>query len=382
MLLSWQRSLEDVKWGGPPGPRATPSSAWSGNRRRPKSRSRGTRADQGVRPTWRLHQLGGPQAHGRLPCGRGSVRPRPPTAFWHRKPGVANLGSVDVPHSIQRIAPLPGTALALLNRIPPRPGEVEQLKILFDKEPLLVNAISQVAVASGKFDAAAPAVFGALLQKVGAAELMEIAITLLVREYLQRALSVAEDERYWRYTLACAVCCEEIALPGEDNRIFGYVAGLLHDIGRLALIAAYPDKYGNLMTLIDRMFRENPFFDLLSHEKMLFGMDHFATGSWLASKWELPLWLRAITGKFNEASSGEYRPLVINIRSGTRLAHSLGFGYLESAPRAEIRDILGQLPGAWERWQSMDQWKLGQEHMRGKIEAKLNLYALSIPETD
>ena len=296
--------------------------------------------------------------------------------------GIANLGSVDVPHSIQRIEPLPGTALALLNRIPPRPGEVEQLKILFNQEPLLVHAIGQVAIASGKFDAGEPAVFGALLQKIGAAELMGIAITLLVRGYLQRALSVAEDERYWRYTLACAVCCEEIAQPGEDNRLIAYVAGLLHDIGRLALIAAYPDKYGNLMTLIDRMFRENPFFDLLAHEKMLFGMDHFATGSWLAEKWELPPWLRAITGKFNEASSGEYRPLVVNIRSGTRLAHSLGFGYLESAPRAEIRDILGQVPAAWERWQSMNQWKLGQEHMRGKIEEKLNLYALSVSETD
>jgi hypothetical protein len=130
------------------------------------------------------------------------------------------------------------------------------------------------------------------------------------------------------------------------------------------------------------MFRENPFFDLLAHEKMLFGMDHFVTGSWLAEKWELPPWLRAITGKFNEGSSGEYRPLVVNIRSGTRLAHSLGFGYLESAPRAEIRDILGQLPAAWERWQSIDQWKLGQEHMRGKIEEKLNLYAVSVSETD
>ncbi len=289
---------------------------------------------------------------------------------------------MDVPHSIQRIAPLPGTALALLNRIPPRPSEVSQLKILFDQEPLLVNAIAQVAVASEKFDAGEPPVFSVLLQKIGATELMEIAITLLVRGYLQRALNVAEDERYWRYTLACAVCCEEIASPGEDNRLIAYVAGLLHDIGRLALIAAYPDKYGNLMALIDRMFRENPLFNLLSHEKMLFGMDHFATGSWLASKWELPPWMRAITGKFNEASSGPYRPLVVNIRSGTSLAHSLGFGYIESAPRAEIKDILGQLPAVWQRWQSINEWKLGQEYMRSKIEAKLNLYALSVPETD
>ncbi|HLK20400.1 MAG TPA: HDOD domain-containing protein [Bryobacteraceae bacterium] len=289
---------------------------------------------------------------------------------------------MDVPRSIERIEPLPATALALLNRIPPRASEADQLKILFDPEPLLLNSIGRVAVASGKFDAGEPPVFGTLLQRLGAAKLFEIAITLLVRRYLQRALSVAEDERYWRYTLACAVCCEEIAQPGEDSRLIAYVAGLLHDIGRLALIAAYPVKYGNLMTLIDRMFRENPFFDLLSHEKLLFGMDHFAAGTWLATNWQLPLWLRAITGKFSDASAGEYRPLVVTIRSGTRMAHSLGFGYLESAPRVEIRDILGQLPAAWERWQSIDQWKLGQEHMRSKIETKLGLYAGPISESD
>lgn len=288
---------------------------------------------------------------------------------------------MEVPRSIERIEAPPATALALLNRIPPRPSEVDELKSLFDPEPLLVNSIGQVAVASGKFSAGEPAVFGALLEKLGASKLLEIAITLLIRRYLQRALSVAEDERYWRYTLACAVCCEEIAPPGEDSRLISYIAGLLHDIGRLALIAAYPVKYGNLMTLIDRMFRENPFFDLLSHEKMLFGMDHFEAGSWLAANWKLPLWLRAITGKFSEASAGEYRPLVVNIRSGTRMAHSLGFGYLASAPRAEIRDILGQLPAAWERWQSLDRWKLGQEHMRSKIETKLGLYGVSASES-
>jgi HD-like signal output (HDOD) protein len=301
---------------------------------------------------------------------------------WHPKHRIANLGSMEVPQSIQRIEPFSGSALALLNRIPPQPGEVKQLGILLEQEPLLLNAVGQVAVASGNYNGDNPLDFAAISERIGAAESIEIAITLLVRGYLQRALSVYEDRRYWRYTLACAVSCEEIAKPGEDNRLIAYVAGLLHDIGRLALVAAYPDKYANLLTLIDRMFRENPFFDLLSHERMLFGMDHFTAGSWLAAKWGLPPWLRAITGKFDEGASGEYRPLVTTIRSGTRLAHSLGFGYLQAAPRAEIKDILGQLPGAWERWQSLDQWKLGEEHMRAKIESKLSLYALTTPEDE
>ena len=290
--------------------------------------------------------------------------------------------SMEVPLSIRRIEPFQGCALALLNSIPPKPAEDQQLGILLEQEPLLLHAIGQVAVASGTYARAKPITFAALRDRIGAAELIEIAITLLLRGYMQGALSVSEDERYWRYTLSCAVCCEEIALPGADNKLIAYVAGLLHDIGRLALVAAYPDKYANLLTLIDRMFHENPFFDLLAHERMLFGMDHFTAGSWLAAKWGLPPWLRAITGKFNEEASGEYRPLVTTIRGGTRLAHSLGFGYLEAAPRTDIRDILRQFPAAWERWKSLNTWKLGEEHMRLRIEAKLNLYAPATPENE
>jgi hypothetical protein len=289
---------------------------------------------------------------------------------------------VEVPRSIQRIEPFPECALAILNRIPPRAGEVEQIQGLLEKQPLLLNTLDQIAALSGKYDAGEPLEFAAILERIGAGEFMEIAITLLIRGYLQRALRVLEDRRYWRYTLACAVCCQEIALPGEDNRLIAYVGGLLHDIGRLALIAAYPDKYANLLTLIDRMFRENVGFNLLGREELLFGMDHFAAGSWLASTWGLPPWLCAVTGKFDEKAFEEYRTLVATIRSGTRLAHSLGFGYLQAAPRSDIREILSQIPEAWQRWQTLDHWKLGEEHLCGKIKLKLSLYALATPEDD
>jgi hypothetical protein len=287
---------------------------------------------------------------------------------------------VDVPGSIQRIEPFPACALALLNGIPPRSGDLQELGILLEQEPLLLSEIGQVAVAAGRYDSDNPPDFAPMLEQIGASDLMKIAVTLLVQGYLRRALSVFEAQRYWRYTLACAVSCEEIASEGQDNKLIAYVAGLLHDIGRLALIAAYPDKYANLLTLIDRMFREDPGFNLLSHERLLFGMDHFAAGSWLAATWGLPPWLRAITGRFNEDASGEYRELVTTVRSGTRLAHSLGLGYLQAAPRAEIQEVLRQLPAAWQHWQTLDQWKHAEEHMRGKIQSKLSLYAPAAPE--
>ena len=72
----------------------------------------------------------------------------------------------------------------------------------------------------------------------------------------------------------------------------------------------------------------------------------------MAAKRDLPPWLRAITGKFDEGASGQYRPLVTTIRSGTRLAHSLGLS--KPPPRAEIKAILDQVSTARKRWQTLD----------------------------
>jgi hypothetical protein len=274
---------------------------------------------------------------------------------------------MELPSSIERIEPFPASALALLNIIPPKDADAGPISALLAQDPALLNAIGQVSGPE---------------EPIGSHKLIEIAITVLVRGYLQRALSVFEDRRYWRYTVACAVSCAEIAWPGEDNNLIAYVSGLLHDIGRLALIAAYPDRYANLLLLTDRMFRENPTFSLLEHERLLFGMDHFATGSWLAAAWGLPSWLRSVTGKFDEHASSEHRDLVATTRSGTRLAHSLGFGYLQAAPRGVIREILSQVPGAGERWKTLDQWNLGEEVMRGKIQSQLKLYEIPSLEDD
>jgi HD-like signal output (HDOD) protein len=280
-----------------------------------------------------------------------------------------------VPSSIQRIEPFPGHMLTLLNEIPLPHRDLPHLVALFEHEPRLLSAATQVATASGRCTVGETLDVEGMLERIGSIELLEIAITLLVRGYMQRAFLVAEDRRYWRYTLACAVSCSEIAAPGGD-RLIAYVAGLLHDIGRLALIAAYPEKYANLLALTDRMFQEDQPFDLLEYERLLFGLDHFSTGSWLASTWQLPSWLRAITGKFNDQASAEHRELVATVRAGTRLAHSLGFGYLEAAPRAGIREVLNRLPAAWEHWQTLDSWKTGEEYMRGKIESQLSWYAI------
>ena len=268
--------------------------------------------------------------------------------------------------------------MELLNRVPTIVSDEDKLRALLEPETRLVAEIARVA--SGGTPARTQGLnLDALLEVLGPAKLAEVALTILVRDYMRGTFELSAALQYWRYTLACAFCCAEVAPPNPPKRLAAYAAGLLHDIGRLALVASYPDRYANLLALIDRMFEADTPFDVSKQEALLFGLDRFATGAWLAAAWDLPAWLRPIVGKFEKAPVDKENLIEI-VRAGTRIANSLGFGYLKGAPRMDVRKILSGLPAAFNHWKALDQWELGEEHMQAKIQAALSLFGLGSPQ--
>jgi len=253
-------------------------------------------------------------------------------------------------------------------------GPLDLSGLLNEKPEFLAEVLKVAAESARGSDAPVPNLQW-LSDPANAPRVAEIALTLLIRNYLRRAFLESDDYRYWSYSLACAVCSEQVALPRGENTLLAYAAGLLHDIGRLALIAAYPTQYSNLLNLTDRMFAANEPFDMLEYERLLFGLNHFDTGQWVGQKWQLPAWLRSIAGKFDDKTSAEYASLVSTIRAGTRLAHSLGFGYLTAAPHANFRVILSAFPDADKHWKVLDSWEYAEENMRGKVRSRLSWYS-------
>lgn len=257
--------------------------------------------------------------------------------------------------------------MEILSRIPSLESSPDShLQKLLEHQAALSGEIVAVANRSG--------LVAENIEQIPPSNLAEIALSVLVRQYMQRAFDVAEDRRYWRYTLACAFTCQELIAIDNITALRAYAAGLLHDIGRLALIAAYPEKYANLLALTDSMFESGRPFNISEYERMLFGMDRFATGDWLAAKWKLPAWLHPVVGKFNKQPAAIDRQLIEIVRAGTQLAHSLGFGYLSAAPRLSVPQILSKLPAALHHWETLDQWSLGEEAWRARIESRLGWY--------
>lgn len=86
---------------------------------------------------------------------------------------------------------------------------------------------------------------------------------------------------FWHHSLTTAVMsralAKKIAYPFVEE---AYLTGLLHDMGRLALLAAAPDEYGV-------NFRAKDDLTLCEVEQDTLQISHTEAGAWLAERWNL-----------------------------------------------------------------------------------------------
>jgi putative nucleotidyltransferase with HDIG domain len=87
--------------------------------------------------------------------------------------------------------------------------------------------------------------------------------------------------RFWKHSLTTAVMAREIAKKmGYPHAEEAYLAGLLHDVGRLALLAAAPNEYATNFLAPDN---EN----LCAIEQRTLQISHADAGAWLIERWNL-----------------------------------------------------------------------------------------------
>lgn len=86
---------------------------------------------------------------------------------------------------------------------------------------------------------------------------------------------------FWKHSLTTAVMAREIAkITGYPQTEEAYLAGLLHDVGRLALLAAAPNEYG-----FNFLAQDNE--NLCAVEHRTLQISHAEAGAWLIERWNL-----------------------------------------------------------------------------------------------
>jgi HD-like signal output (HDOD) protein len=146
----------------------------------------------------------------------------------------------------------------------------------------------------------------------------------------------------WRHNLATAVICERLSACQRISQERGYMAGLIHDIGRLALLRAFPN-YEEALTEAASEGR-----NLLATEKGLYGMDHTEAGRWLLAQWGCPLDLQIVASLHENPAAAPARDkeLVCLVAAASLLADLMDFCEFSDIPKMELPRIIEMIPEA------------------------------------
>jgi putative nucleotidyltransferase with HDIG domain len=143
--------------------------------------------------------------------------------------------------------------------------------------------------------------------------------------------------QFWRHSVGVGLVAKLLAVRlGDPNPERFFVAGLLHDIGRLVLYKQVPTVAVEALARAAESGRL-----LLDVERELFGFDHAFLGGMLLRKWRFPESLEQAVWRHHDPASGEVplEPAIINVADMTAAAVLPGGSGERSVPRF--------LPEAW-----------------------------------
>jgi putative nucleotidyltransferase with HDIG domain len=243
----------------------------------------------------------------------------------------------DKPWALSTLPPFPAVARKVLEELSKEDFELKRVVHWIESDPAFTAELLRVAnSALYGFSYEIQSVHHAAIT-LGADFVKALAMTVAMRTYLKTALRLPILRRCWRHSLATAVLAGELSAASRQATDTAYTAGLLHDIGRMGLLAAYPAEYANLLSV-----SAEHSFDLLHCENELFDIDHCAAGAWLAKEWKLPAELVKIAAHHHEEPTEE--PSILNtIRMSCRLADSLGFSVIQERSTDEYLTLMAKL---------------------------------------
>jgi len=136
---------------------------------------------------------------------------------------------------------------------------------------------------------------------------------------------------FWKHSLTVAVMAREVAKaidyaqPEE-----AYLAGLLHDVGRLALLSAAPNEYVRNFLMQDSA-------DLCAVEQRFLHISHAEAGAWLIERWNLDSFMADSVLYHHEATARlmDAHPLIRIVH----LAHWMASHDVSQAPTADAGAI-------------------------------------------
>jgi putative nucleotidyltransferase with HDIG domain len=247
--------------------------------------------------------------------------------------------STTIAAGLKKVPPFPPVAAKLLSLLSSPEVEINEVAELIGSDPTFTARLLQ-RVNSIQFGLAFPVTsVPQAVALLGLDMTREVTLWHAMAAYTKGALGTEELRRCWQHTVATAVLAEAIAQACGAFTNVAYTAGLMHDIGRLGLLVAYPKEY-------ERVIRDaaERCLDLLDFEHEEFGLDHTEAGRLLAERWDLPAEIGVIAGRHHDPCEGSELDLLRIVHVACRLAVAFGYDVAKPLGEMDIDAVLADLP--------------------------------------
>lgn len=174
---------------------------------------------------------------------------------------------------------------------------------------------------------------------LGFAQVRSLVLTVSILDVFLRSREkqVIPHREFWQHCIACAVAARTLArakriCPPEE----AFVAGLLHDLGKIVLATVIPDPYREVVA---RAEAEGCL--LAAAEQGTLGLTHAVVGGWATAKWQLPASLVGAVERHHEWVTDAPAPgLARCVFLANQVVGGDEFGWSGNGQRAELNGDL------------------------------------------
>jgi putative nucleotidyltransferase with HDIG domain len=242
----------------------------------------------------------------------------------------------DLEQRLGRLPPFPAAAMRALDELGCDTIDFARVERATGTDPVLTARILRIANSP----------FYGLPRKIsavkdacmltGAPTLRNVIIaSVAMLQFSTDQITQTDRTALWRHSAHCAAFAAELAPAARQPRDVAFTAGLLHDIGTLALAALYPDEYARIRAR----------GATLDAERDVLGATHAVLGAHVAEHWRLPFAIRDAIAAHHDPAAVEQATLADVVFTADTLAHAMDEGADATQAWSRVGDeVLARLP--------------------------------------